>query len=102
MREAKFNVISADRHTPANPEELPGKTRSLLHSALDVLAVGKLRVLAESLEDDVAEASVSIDSRFVGFVDRVGHLRAVPVLGHLSFELLARKRFQACDSIPVR
>lgn len=92
----------SNRQSPANSEKLPGQARGLFDSKLDILALGELRMVAKALDNDVAQATVLVDSSVVDILDRVGELGRLKVVRHLAGELGASERLQTGNTISVR
>ena len=65
---------AVDGQAPANAEELPRDGWGLFDPGLNILTQGKLWVLAEALDDDVAKAAILVDGGFVDLLHGLGEL----------------------------
>lgn len=88
-----------DWQAPAEPEQLPGGAGGVAHDELDIPAAGKLGVLTEGLDDEVAEATVRVDRALVGLDDRLGEVGGpqgpMVVVEQLACVLAAGEGFKA-------
>jgi len=73
-------IVRLNRHAPCHPEEVPSEPRRLLDHFGDILLPGELGMLAETLHDGVAQASVLIDGGLVNFVERLSKLGGLPMV----------------------
>jgi hypothetical protein len=96
MKQAVLTFVSRigpisrrDRQTTSHAEELEGETWRLADHHLDVLAHRQIRVSAESLDDNVPQATIGVEGCLVGLLAGVCKLRAIQMRGDLIGELAA-------------